>query len=396
MPEDTPLLMIPGPIELSPAVSAAMAGRTRGHLEPAFVSCFGKALKMMREVWLAGPDAQPFVVAGSGTLAMEITAQNLIDEGDAVVVVETGYFSERMAEILRRRGAQVSMVHAEAGDAPTTDQLRTMLATQPHPVAVFATHVDTSTGVRVDAKAIAQIANEYGAMVVLDGVCAVGGEALEMQAWGVDVALTASQKAIGLPPGLALLVASKRALARRAALQRSPSLALDFAAWQPIMQAYEAGTTSYFATPATNLVVALEVGLGELLAESNSAATAMALRLREHERAASAVRKGLSCYGLAFVPRSPELMANTLTACYLPEGIGPELVAGIAKHGVVVAGGLHPAIRTRSFRIGHMGHSSRTPQHLLRCVEAVGLALKGLGKEVDQVSASRAVLSELD
>jgi alanine-glyoxylate transaminase / serine-glyoxylate transaminase / serine-pyruvate transaminase len=288
-------------------------------------------------------------------------------------------------------------IAAEPGDAPGPERVSIALAETAAKGApasvVFATHVDTSTGVRVDAEGIARVANANGALVVLDGVCAIGGERLEMEKWGVDVALTASQKAIGLPPGLALLVASPAALERRARLRQVPGLALDFDAWRPIMEAYEARKPSYFATPATPLVAALAVGLAELLAADRDPGKAMEIRFEEHARAASAVRVALASFGVDFVPRSAALQANTLTACWHPEGVGPELVGAIAQQGVIVAGGLHPAIRQKTFRIGHMGHSSRTPEHVLRTVDAVGAALIAAGKPVD-VAAARTLAEE--
>lgn len=393
LPETEKLLMIPGPIEISPGVRAAFAERVRGHLEPPVIEAFGRSVERMRGVWLAGADAQPFVVAGSGTLAMQMAAENLVDPGETVVVVETGFFSERMAEMLRRRGADVVWIAAEPGDAPGPERVATALAeasARGAPASVvFATHVDTSTGVRVDAEGIARVAKASGALVVLDGVCAVAGERLEMEKWGVDVALTGSQKAIGLPPGLALLVASAAAIEKRTKLRHPPGLAVDFDAWRPVMQAYEARKPSYFATPATPLIVALAVGLEELLAGGATPQAAMQKRFEEHARAATAVRAVLASFGVDFVPRSPALSASTLTACWHPEGVGPELVAAIAQQGVIIAGGLHPAIRQKTFRIGHMGHSSRTPEHLLRTIDAVGAALEGAGKSVDRAAARK-------
>ncbi|HEY0513110.1 MAG TPA: alanine--glyoxylate aminotransferase family protein, partial [Thermoanaerobaculia bacterium] len=105
MATSTPLLMIPGPVEISPAVLAAASVPPPGHTSPRLIEAFGRSLERMREVWRAGPASQPFVVAGSGTLAMEMAAANLVEPGERALVVSTGYFSERMAEILRRAGA---------------------------------------------------------------------------------------------------------------------------------------------------------------------------------------------------------------------------------------------------------------------------------------------------
>ncbi|HEM45508.1 MAG TPA: aminotransferase class V-fold PLP-dependent enzyme, partial [Alphaproteobacteria bacterium] len=200
------LLMIPGPIEFTPEVMRAMGAPTASHVAPNFIEAFGQALERMRQVWMA-PDGQPFIVAGSGTLAMDMAAANLIEPGDRAVVVNIGYFGDRYAAILERYGAVVDQVYAPTvGDAPSLDDVEAALADH-QPKLMTITHVDTSTAVKADVQALAALGREYSALVVVDGVCAVAGEELRQEAWGVDLALTASQKAIGVPPGLALLVA---------------------------------------------------------------------------------------------------------------------------------------------------------------------------------------------
>ncbi|HEX6852462.1 MAG TPA: aminotransferase class V-fold PLP-dependent enzyme [Candidatus Polarisedimenticolaceae bacterium] len=367
-----PLLMIPGPIEISPAVLEAFSQPPPGHLEARVVEAFGSALERMRRVWLAGGSAQPFVVAGSGTTAMDMAAANLVGRGDRVVVVKTGYFSDRMEEMLRRLGATIDAIDAEPGDAPSPEAVAERLDAGPKAKALFATHVDTSTGVRVDPAPLAALARAREVLSVFDGVCATGAERFEMEAWGADVYLTASQKAIGLPPGLALLVASERALAAREGLAAAPPMSLDWLQWRPIMQAYEARRPSYFATPATNLVMALDTGLGEMLAGG------IEERFAAHERAAERMRRAWDDLGLRPVPVRRELLAWTLSALWFPDGVDAALVGRILREGVIVAGGLHPAIRTRYFRVGHMGYAATRPEMLDRTVDAVrrGLAAK--------------------
>jgi alanine-glyoxylate transaminase/serine-glyoxylate transaminase/serine-pyruvate transaminase len=370
------LLMIPGPIEVSEAVRTAFAAPPPSHLAKDFIEAFGSSLAKMRKVWLAADDAQPFILAGSGTLAMEMAVQNLLEPGQSAVVVCSGYFSDRMAEMLRRRGVSVREVRADVGDAPTLDAVEAALEAGPvH--ALFATHVDTSTGVRVDARALAELARARDVLSIFDGVCATAGERFEMDRWGADVYLTASQKAIGLPVGLTLLVASRRAVEARAALRTAPSLSIDFQEWLPIMRAYEERRPSYFSTPATNLVRALPIALDEILADG------MEARFALHERAARALRAAWRAMGLTLVPVRPELAASTLSAIYYPERIGPDLVAAIAERGVTVAGGLHAAIRTRYFRVGHMGCVLGRPDDLRRTIRAIGESLTALGHRTD-------------
>jgi len=383
MPPERTLLMIPGPVAISPAVREAAAVAPPGHLDPDFQTTFAAALAAMRQVWLAPPEAAPFALAGGGTLAMESAATNLVAPGERALVVSTGYFGERMAEMLRRRGAEVVILAAPPGDAPAAGQADAALAaaaSSGRPFkALFATHVDTSTGVLIDPEPFARTARRHGALSVFDGVCATGGERFEMAAWGADLYFTASQKAIGLPPGLALWVAGPRALAARRALAAPPPLALDWEAWRPVFEAYEAGRPAYFSTPPTTLLLALRTGLAELLEDDDEPAAAMAAVFAAHRRAARALRSAWRVLGLAPVPVREPLEAHTLSALRFPAGRGNELVAAVRAHGVTVAGGLLPALAGTYFRVGHMGWATRSPEMLLRTVSAVGAAVAGAG-----------------
>jgi len=148
------------------------------------------------------------------------------------------------------------------------EALDSALDETPNVRALIATHVDTSTAVRVDPKPLAALARERGILSIFDGVCATAAETFDMAGWGADVYLTASQKAIGLPPGLALMIASEAALeARKARAAAPPPMYLDWEQWLPVMRAYEERRPAYFSTPATNLILALDVGLREILAE---------------------------------------------------------------------------------------------------------------------------------
>jgi len=363
---DRTILMIPGPIELDADVLGALAQPQRGHMDGAFAKAFGRALGHAREVFLA-PSAQPFVIAGSGTLAMEIATANLIDPGERAVVVNTGYFGDRMRAILERQGARVDDVRAPLGDVPDLGALARTLAAAPAKL-VAVTHVDTSTGVRAPVEDVARIAREHGALTVVDGVCSVGGEELRQDAWGIDVALTASQKALGAPPGLALVVASPRALAaRRAKKVPVASLYLDWLEWLPIMESYEKGTPQYFATPATNLVLALDVSLGQLVAEGMDA------RFARHARQAAAFRAACRALGLSMLPAREAIAAHTLSAFYYPNGVDAALVGRVRGEGIIMAGGLHPEVKAKYFRVGHMG--VMTAADILAAVSALERAL---------------------
>jgi alanine-glyoxylate transaminase / serine-glyoxylate transaminase / serine-pyruvate transaminase len=387
-PLNHPLLMIPGPVELSPAVLDAAAWPPPSHTSPRLIEAFGRSIERMREVWRADAASQPFILAGSGTLAMEVAAANLVEPGDRALVVVTGYFSERMTEILRRYGAEVTEVTAPVGEAPAPEEIRTALARAPFK-ALFATHVDTSTGVRVGPEPLCRLAREAGALAVFDGVCATAAERFEMADWGADLYFTGSQKAIGLPPGLALMVASERALAARASRKAPPPpLFLDWSSWLPIHRAYEERKPSYFATPATSLVMALDAGLGEIVEAG------VAARVEAHARAAAALRAAWAQLGLRSVA-GETVTANTLSALFFPPGVDASLLPRITARGVVVAGGLHPAVKSTSFRVGHMGYTVTRPDYLRRAVEAIAGALQESGAPADTAAAVAALENRL-
>jgi alanine-glyoxylate transaminase / serine-glyoxylate transaminase / serine-pyruvate transaminase len=368
------LLMIPGPIEFEPAVMAEMGAPTTSHVAPNFIEAFGQALELMPQVFLC-PDGLPFVLAGSGTLAMDSAGANLIEAGDKALVINTGYFSDRFGLILDRYGASVTHLRAPVGDSPTLAEVEEALR-QDRFKLLTITHVDTSTGVLADVQGIAALARKYEVLCVVDGVCSVAGEELRMSEWGVDVALTASQKAVGVPPGLALLVAGPRAM-QVFQRRRSPvaNYYADWSNWLPIMQAYEARKPSYFGTPAVNLVFALNVSLGQILADG------MEQRFAHHRRISRAAKAAITALGLEQVPVRPDLAANTMTAPRFPAGIeSATFLAAVSQAGVTLAGGLHPAIRSQYFRIGHMG--SVKPGDILAVVGAVESALSHCGYSI--------------
>lgn len=390
---DRPLLMIPGPIELHPDVVTAYSIAAPGHLSAPVMQAFKNTLRLMREVWEVDETYQPFVVPGSGTLAMDAIAASLVSPGDVMVQVDTGYFSHRMAEILRRHGAEVVVVAGAPLAPPTLDEVGDALS-RTGATALFATHVDTSTGLRTDPEALASLAQRFGALSVFDGVCATAAERLPMQKWGVDAYLTGSQKALGMPPGLALWVCSPAALKRRQQRASPPPMSLDWDQWLPIMHAYEEGRPAYFATPATNLMLAAEVALQHIADDELAGATGIDARCARHARAATALRKAWAALDLTPLSK-PDALGDTLSALRYPDGVSAELTKSCAKYGAVVAGGLLPSHRGEYFRVGHMGYSVTRPDYLVRTVCAIAKALSEHGITVDEPAAVAAVQAGL-
>jgi len=369
--KDRKLLMIPGPVEFTPEVMRAMGMATTSHLAPNFIERFDRALKGLREVFLC-PDGQPFIISGSGTLAMDMAAANLIEPGDKALVVNTGYFSDRFAAILEGYGAEVTQVPAPAiGDAPAPEEVEAALKKGPFKLMTI-THVDTSTAVGTDVKGLAALGRAYDTLVLVDGVCSVAGEALYQKEWGVDLALTASQKAIGVPPGLALVMAGPRAMdAFRRRKHRVSNYYADWTRWLPIMESVEAGPPLYFGTPPVNHIWALNVSLGQILEEG------MEARFARHRKLSQAFKAAVAALGMGQVPVRPEVTATTLTAPYYPEGVDASVLPLIGKAGVILAGGLYPQIKTRYFRVGHMG--AVTASDILTTVGAIEAGLSAVG-----------------
>jgi alanine-glyoxylate transaminase/serine-glyoxylate transaminase/serine-pyruvate transaminase len=369
--KDRTLLMIPGPIEFEPAVLQALGAPTTSHVSPDFIETFGQAIERMREVWLA-PTGQPFILAGSGTLAMDCAGANLIEPGDRALVLSTGVFGDRFEDLLSRYGAKVDVIRAPLGGTIDFAAVEEALHDKPYKL-MTATHVDTSTAVRIDAERFGALGAKHGVLTVLDGVCSIAGEEIRQGDWEIDVVLTASQKAVGVPPGLALLVVSRRAL-EMWEQRRGPvaNYYADWAKWLPVMTAYEQRKPSYFGTPAVNLVAALDVSLAQILDEG------MAARFERHRRYGVACRAALDALNLGRIPTNAEHAANTLSAPRYPNGVtGAELLPAVRRAGAILAGGLHPQIKAEYFRIGHMGATK--PGDLVATIGAIEAGLHACG-----------------
>jgi alanine-glyoxylate transaminase/serine-glyoxylate transaminase/serine-pyruvate transaminase len=366
-------LMIPGPTVVSPEVLAAGSRPVLGHSDPYFLRTAGESLKRLRSLFDA-PTAQPVIVTGSGTLAMEIGLANLIEPGERVLVLETGIFARRFQEIARRNGAESRIEAAPVGQPIDLGQVKRALDAY-RPKVMTITHVDTSTGVRVDVAALSRLGREYGALVVVDGVCTIGGEEFHGDAWGVDLALTASQKAVGGPPGLAMLSVGPRARAVRQARKTIfPGLFTDLLNWLPVMEGYEGGHPAYFGTPAVTLIATLHAALDDAFAEG------IDNRVNRHRRVARAFKAGIKALGMADIAAA-DSSANTLTAVGFPTGIGEELIDAVHDEGVTISRAIHPALAGQSFRVGHMGACG--PNEILVTLAAIERGLSRLGFEVD-------------
>ncbi|EED23967.1 aminotransferase, class V, putative [Talaromyces stipitatus ATCC 10500] len=352
-------LLIPGPIEFDDAVLQSMSHYAESHVGPAFVRTFGESLTLLRKLFqTTDPASQPFIISGSGTLGWDIVASNLIERGEEALVLHTGYFGDSFAAALETYGAKATQLKAPIGDRPSLAEIEEALKQKQYKL-ITITHVDTSTGVLSDIKAVSELVHRVSpdTLVVVDGVCSVGCEEIDFDAWGLDVVLTASQKAIGCPPGLSILMLSGRAINVFKTRKTPPaSYYASIANWQPIMQNYEAGKPSYFATPPTQLVHALHTTLSSITSRP------MSERFAIHAKTSDKVKAAVAALGLTQLATKPENQAHAMTAIRLPEGVtAPEILPGLLKRGVVFAGGLHKAIAPTYIRFGHMGVSVTDP-----------------------------------
>lgn len=373
------MLLIPGPTPVVDSIYDAMASETRGHTDPRFVAIYKNAIEQTRTMLKA--DGEVFVVAGSGTIAMEMALVNTVVAGEKILVISQGYFGDRFITLGQAFGIEVDVLQAEWGKQVALADVEAKLATG-HYKAVTITHADTSTGVAADLDALVPIVKKHGALVILDGVCATAAMEEDMsKAYGhpdykIDIILTGSQKAIGVPPGLAIVAFNQSALAARKKIERVPAYYCDIYNWIPIMN----DPSKYFATPPVNLIYAYNEGMRLVLEEGMSA------RITRHAAFGKAVRAALGEYGMTALA-DETVAASTLSCILYPDGVDDAAFrSALAKKGVIVAGAL-AHFAGKAFRIGHMGNT--TEAMLEQAVRLIGDTLNEIGYAVDVEKAAR-------
>lgn len=355
----TPLLLAPGPTELSPTVRTTLSlSPVESHFSTPFASTFSQALHQLRPLFLStNPLDQPFVLSGSGTLGWDFAATSFWAEGDKVLCLDTGFFSEAFHDCVRVYGGDVTVLKAERpGRGVDVEAVERELARQGGYRAVVVTHVDTSTGVLMDLKRVAEAVRRVSpqTLIVVDAVASLVAEELRFSEWGLDVVLTGSQKALSCPPGLSVVMVSQRALEVSESREgRELAWYASLRRWLPVMRRYEEAGTAYFATPATQLVHALKVAVGEVLE------VGMEEVWRRHREKSELVKAVVEGLGMRQMPERVEEQANGLTAFWLPEGLTKEeLLGGVLKKGVMLSAGMHKEVGTKYVRFGHMGYSA--------------------------------------
>jgi len=369
-------LMTPGPTPVPPEVLAAMARPIVHHRSPDFRPIYQECLDRLREVYRTSNDVLLFTSSGTGTL--ESAVANLCSPGDRVVVVSAGYFGERWAGIATAYGCEVEHLRYEWGETPVADDLAARLGELGGASAVFVTQSETSTGVVADVQACAAAAKEAGALVAVDAISSLGAVPCETDAWGLDVVVSGSQKALMSPPGLATLSVSEVAW-EAWATSRSPRFYFDWGRTREAQAKLDAAFT-----PAISIVVGLNVALGLLLEQGLEAA------FERHVRLGRACREGIKAMGLELFSPDDDSSA-VVTTVRVPEGIdGGRLLLDLRdRFGITFAPGQGP-LKGNVFRIGHIGYFDVFD--ITTALAAVELALADAGAAIERgVSVTRAL-----
>ncbi|MHB8577895.1 MAG: pyridoxal-phosphate-dependent aminotransferase family protein [Dehalococcoidia bacterium] len=349
-------LRIPGPTPCPPEVLAALSKQMVDHRGPEFAGVLQRVSSGIKRAFRTENDVLVLTCAGTGGL--EAAVVNTLSPGERVLVVSIGNFGERFASIAKTYGANVATLEFEAGRAADPGAIDEALAKDPSVTAVLVTHNETSTGVTNPLQAIAEVVRRHDKLLLVDAVSSMASLPVEVDAWGLDVVVSGSQKGWMVPPGLAFVSMSSRAWAAHAK-SRMPRFYLDLG---KAKESAEKGQTPW--TPAISLYYGMDVALQMLEAETWPAV------FERHQRCADVARRGARGLGLDLLA-DQRFASNTVTTIKAPAGVN---VSDLRKrmreqHEIVLAGG-QGSLTGKVFRIGHLGLVSE-PE-----IEAVIVALK--------------------
>ncbi len=379
--EKNVLVMIPGPTPVVKSIQEQMGREIQAFGDPRFVKDYKELIDELGTLFNCS--GQTFPLAGTGTLAMEMAIANVTKRGDNILIVSNGFFGDRFIDICERKGLHVDVLSAEWGNAVSPEAIDQKLSEKNY-AAMTVTHVDTSTAVIAPVAEIGKVMKKHpDTIFILDGVAATAGEFADVDGMGIDVMFTGSQKAFGVCPGMFVLWAGKKALARRKTLGTIPEYYVDFEKWLPIME----NPAKYFATPAVNLVWAMKEATEIIKAEGLQARDA------RHHKNAQAIHKALEAVGFTILAK-PECRADTLSVCIYPDGVDDaKFRAAMFDAGVIVAGALG-AYAGKAFRLGHMGNIDQNT--IVQALSAVERALQACGHSVKFGTAVGAYLSAMN
>lgn len=361
------LVMIPGPTPVVRSIQDQMGRDTVAFGDPQFVKDFKGVVEDLKELW--GTSGEVFVVAGTGTMGMEMAIANTLKAGDNLLIVSHGFFGDRFIEIATRKGINVDVIKSEWGKVLKVEEIEAKLKEKSYQ-AVTVTHVDTSTAAVAPIEKIGEMMKKFPETIyIVDGVAATAGEREYVDKYNIDILLTASQKAFGVAPGIEILWASEKAMARAKSLEPIPEYYIAFDKWLPVMH----DTSKYYATPAVNMVWALQESIRIIKEEG------LENRYERHIKVAKAVRAAIEAMGFTILADEVN-RAVTLSCCLYPEGIDDaKFRATLAEEGAVVAGGLG-AYAGKMFRLGHMGNIDM--HDLVGSISAIERTLYRMGTDV--------------
>jgi len=365
-------VFIPGPTNMPEAVRQACYMPTIDHRSPTFGKILHPCLDGVRQV-LKSKDAKIFIFPSTGTGGWETALSNTLSKGDKVLAARNGMFSHRWIDMCQRHGLDVQIVETPWGEGIPTDHYAEILkADTNHDIkVVLATHNETATGVKSDIAAVRKAldAASHPAMLYVDGVSSIASMDFRFDEWGVDIAITGSQKGFMLPAGLAIIGFSSKAIAA-SAQSDLPTTFFDIGDMQ---KGYDANAFPY--TPPVGLMNGLKLSLDMLLDEGIENVFA------RHHRIAEGVRAAVSAWGLELCAASPDLYSDTVSAICTPEGFNATDIVTLAaeKYGVAFGVGLGE-VAGKVFRIGHLG--SLTDVMMLSGLATAEMCMVDLGLDV--------------
>jgi alanine-glyoxylate transaminase/serine-glyoxylate transaminase/serine-pyruvate transaminase len=340
---------------VSAAVTGALGAPARSHLDADLVALLDRIRADLVTTFRAASDHVTLAISGTGTSAMEAAVANVTEEGRRATVVVTGYFGDRLAQMLTRHGARVSRVDIEWGRAADPDALRSALRADGADIVAMV-HGETSTGVVNPVADLVAVAREHGALAIVDAVTSLGAVPLDVGDWGIDICYSCSQKGLGAPSGLSPITFSPRAIERRVACR---SFAFDIG----LLQSYWM-ERKYHHTISAPLVYALAAALAEVDAEG------LEPRWRRHEAHHQQLVAALATRQLTLLPPAAERLWS-LNAVRVPPGVDEAAVRSglLRRHNIEIGAGLGPLAGT-IWRIGLMGSGS-TADNVERVVQAL-------------------------
>jgi len=355
-------LLTPGPTMVPERVLEALSRPTLYHRSPEFKEVFLQTRELLKEVM--GVKGEVLILTSSGTGAMEAAVSNLFNPGDSAVVVVGGKFGQRWEELCRTFKVNPIVINVEWGKSVNPEEVKRAVEENKGVKGVLVQICETSTGTVHDVKAIGEAVKELDdVLLIADGITAYGVYNIPSDEWGIDVAITGSQKALMTPPGLAVITLNHKALKR---LEEVKERAYYFNLKKEVKQ-QQKGQTAY--TTATNLVVALNEALKMIVEEGIEEVA------KRHSLLAEATREGIKAIGLKLFSEKP---ANGVTAILSPKGIDGQEVVKVARQefGITIAGG-QEHLKGKIFRLSHMGYVDQFD--VLTALEVVELSLYKLG-----------------